>query len=403
MELDKESISEFLLLGYVLGDKSFRKDVNAKTQISIPKWEKQEKTSISDVENALRNSIEKKTKNKKRVGVLLSGGKDARLLVSLAKSLNLDVAAVTVGDAENRAEEKAAAGVAKALNVDHRLVRLPENISSDIVSELESCTDGLVPFSGLAPSYLIKDQLCKDFDVVLNGNLMTEIMDTCELRWYDSKNPIEVMERKHFQCEFLLKDEYLKAAKKNFRSRFKDKTLEEIILEVEYKPRMRGIIALNKLGLPIALPADDANVISSTFSLPVEKRVNGRLALSILKKSYPKVACVKSPKTCFPLTYPWWIHYGAQMVKEKVYYFRQGSKIWDGKPRRYRMGMWDQGYFFRYSIGEYVQKTLENFEFELIKPDVVQQVLDDHFSERKDQTTYLSKLVTLKNWLDNNS
>lgn len=403
MELDKESISEFLLLGYVLGDKTFRKGENAKTIIDIPKWDKRENATIADVENALKKSIEKKTKNKKRVGVLLSGGKDARLLVSLAKSLNMDVTAVTVGDTENRAEEKAAAGVAKALNVDHKLVRIPEKVSSDIVTELERHTDGLVPFSGLAPVYLIKDQLCKDFDVVLSGNLMTEIMDACELRWYDSKNPVKVMERKHFQGELLLKDEYLNIAKNNARSRFKDKSFEEIILNIEYKPRMRGIIALNELGVPIVLPVDDEEVISSTFSLPVDKRMNSRLALSVLKKSFPKVARVKSPKTCFPLTYPWWVHYGTQTVKEKVYYFRQGGKIWNGKPRRYRMGMWDQGYFFRYSIGDYVQKTLEDFEFELIKPVVVQRVLDNHFSEKKDETTYLSKLVTLKNWLDNNT
>jgi asparagine synthetase B (glutamine-hydrolysing) len=403
MQLDKESISEFLLLGFVLGDKSFIKGEKAKIKVIIPKFVKKEKTSVKDVENALKNSIEKKTKNKKRVGVLLSGGKDARLLLSLAKSLNLDVSAVTVGDIDNRPEEKAAIGVTKALKVDHKLVRIPENVSPDIVSEIGRYTDGLVPFSGITPVYLIRDQLCNDFDVVLSGNLMTEIMDTCELRWYDSKNPVEVMERKHFQGGFLLKDDYLNIAKNNFRSRFKNKSLEEIILEVEYKNRMKGIIALNNLGVPIELPAADEKVVSSTFSLPIKKRMNGRLAMSILKKSYPKVARVKSPKTCFPLTYPWWVHYGTQTVKEKVYYFRQGSKIWDGKPRRYRMGMWDQGFFFKYRIGDYVKQTLEGFEFEMIKPGVVQQILNNHFSEKKDETTYLSKLVTLKNWLDNNS
>lgn len=403
MQLDKESISEFLLLGYVLGDKSFIKGEKAKTKVAIPKFAKKENTTINDVENALKNSIEKKTKNKKRVGVLLSGGKDARLLLSLAKSLDLNVSAVTVGDSDNRAEEKAAAGVTKALKVDHKLVKIPENVSPDIVSEIGRHTDGLVPFSGITPVYLIRDKLCKDFDVILSGNLMTEIMDTCELRWYDSKNPVEVMERKHFQGGFLLKDDYLSIAKYNFRSRFKDKSLEEIILEVEYKPRMRGITALNNLGIPIELPAADVEVISSTFSLPVKKRMNGRLAMSILKKSYPLVACVKSPKTCFPLTYPWWIHYGTQTIKEKIYYFKQGNKIWNGKPRHYKMGMWDQGFFFRYTIGDYVKQTLECFEFDMIKPGAVKQILDNHFSEKKDETTYLSKLVTLKNWLDNNS
>ena len=103
------------------------------------------------------------------------------------------------------------------------------------------------------------------------------------------------------------------------------------------------------------------------------------------------------------MTYPWWVHYGTQTIREKVYYFRQGSKIWNGKPRSYRMGMWDQGFFFRYTIGDYVKQTLEDFEFEMIKPGAVKQILDNHFSEKKDETSYLSKLVNLKNWLDSNT
>ena len=403
MNLDEESISEFLLLGYVLDNKSFQKGKKAKIKTNPPKFQKKENVTIKDVENVLKNSILKLTKNKNKIGVMLSGGKDARLLLALAKSLKINVTAVIVGDGEKRTEEIAAIKIAKTLKTPYKLVRIPKKVSSGIVTRINKVTEGLIQFSGITPMFLIKDELAKDFDIVLNGNLMTEIMDTCEYRWYDSKNPVDVMIRKHFQGRLILKNEYFKIVQENFISRFKDKSLEEIILETEYVSRMRGINALHKLGcIEIGIPAADIDVISTTFSLPIQKRTNGRLAISILKKSYSEIAGIRSPKTPFPLSYPWWIHYGMQEIKNRYYYFKNGSKIWNGKPRAHKMGMWDQGFFFKYRIGDYVKKSLENIDFYMIKQDPVKQILDNHFSEKKDETTYLAKLVTLKNWLDNN-
>ena len=403
MELDKEAISEFLLLNYILGDRSFVKGKKTKIPVKTPELKLYENATVDDVENALKNSIEKITKNKGKIGVFLSGGKDARLVLGLAKSLGLDVTGITVGDIDDRDEEKTAKKVARSLNVPHSLVKLPNDISPNIVSEIGEVIDGSTQFSGVVPIYLIRNEIPDDFDILLSGNLMTEIMDTCEFRWYDSEKPVEIMQRKHFQGGELLKDEYANVAKENFISRYKDKTLEEIIVDTEYKDRTRSLTAVNKLlNFTVATPAADSDLINATFSLPVEKRMNGRLVMSILKNSYPDLLKIRMSKTIFPLYYPWWLHYGIYRFRERYNYFKNGSKLWAGKPRSYKMGMWDQGFIYKYKIGDYVKKSLDSFEFDMINKDFVKQVLRDHFDEKKDGTRYIPRLLTLKDWLDRN-
>jgi len=404
MELDREAIAEFLLLNYILGDRSFVKNKKTSIPIKVPKIEFHDNATTDDVENALRNSIEKITKNKGKIGVFLSGGKDARLLLALANSLKLDVTAITVGDIENRDEEKTALKVTKTLKLPHKLVRLPDVISPNMVSEIGKVIDGTTQFSGIAPIYLIREEVSNDdFDIVLSGNLMTEIMDTCEFRWYDSKNPFEVMKRKHFQGGELLKKEYRTIAEENFISRYKNKSLEEIILDTEFKDRSRAMFAISKLvDFSVVTPVADNEVINATFSLPVENRMNGRLVGDILKNSYPELLRIRPSKTVFPLYFPWWIHYGIHRIKERYYFFKNNERIWAGKPRFYKMGMWDQGFIYKYKIGDYVKKSLESFDFDMINKDFVKQVLRNHFAEKKDGTRYIPRLLTLKEWLDRN-
>jgi len=403
MELNREAIAEFLSLGYALDDQTFRLGEETKLKVVIPDIRTYDST-LSDVENTLKESISKSTKGKDKIGVLLSGGKDARLLIGLANSLDLNVTAVTVGDKNNRDEEFAASNVAKSLNIPFQTIRIPDDIKPNLVDEIGKVTDGLISFSSVAPTYLIRKELSDNFDMVLSGNLMTEIMDTCEYRWYDSKNPSEVMKRKHLKGSKVLKNDYAKNVEDSFISKYEDNTLEEIILDTEFKNRSRGVLTINKLmNIPLIAPAADKEVISATFSLPLENRINGRLVTEILKKSYPDLAKIRSSKTLLPLFFPWWIHYGTHHIKDKIFYFQKGKRIWAGSPRSNKMGMWDQGYVYKYKIGEYVKSSLGSFDFDIINKDFVTKVLENHFAETVDNSGYIPRLLTLKNWLDKNN
>ena len=112
MEINKEAIAEFLVLRYIIGDKTFQNGKKAELP-SIPPFETYENATIEDVEENLKESLHKQIKNKKRIGISLSGGKDSRLLLSMIKSLGIDATAVTIGDIPGRDEEKVAKKVAK--------------------------------------------------------------------------------------------------------------------------------------------------------------------------------------------------------------------------------------------------------------------------------------------------
>ena len=403
MEMNYEGIAEFLSLGYVLNDGSFRKGKKAPIEVKKPSLKTFDATT-DDVKVALEKTMEHSVKAGQKVGVLLSGGKDARLLAALATDLGFDVTAVNVGDAANRDEEKAAKKVATTLDIPFKVVLLPDQVSPDLVSNIRKVTDGVLSFSSITPIYLIRDQLAKDFDVVFTGNLMTEIMDTCETRWYDSDKALEVMTRKHMKGTRVLKPEFRDGVKQRFEKRYESKTLEEIILDTEYKNRYRCILALNKLcDVSIVTPAADKDVVNATFSLPLEQRINGRLATSIMKKEYPKVARVRSSKTILPLSFPWWMHYGTHRVKDKIRFYMNGRKIWNGKPRTAKMGMWDQGYLYKYKLGEYVKNSIESLDLDILDTGFVHQLLEEHFTEQRDHSGYIPRLVTIKDWLDHST
>jgi hypothetical protein len=198
--------------------------------------------------------------------------------------------------------------------------------------------------------------------------------------------------------------EYAKKVEEHFTSRFQDKSLEQIILETEYKNRSTYMKALNSfMDIPFVAPVADKDVISATFSLPIKQRMDGRLVTSILKKSYPDLAQIPMSKTRFPLFFPWWIHYGTYQLKERIAYFKRGKKIWNGEPRTNKMGMWDQGYMYKYKIGDYVKHELESLDLDILNKEFIQKILQKHFSETTDQSAYIPRLLTLKTWLDKNT
>lgn len=403
MDLNEDAIAECLLLKYVLGDHTFRKGEKVKRLLDVPKFEVYEGATVSDVENALKKSIQKITEGKEKVGIFLSGGKDSRLLLALANSLKIDVTAVTISDRIGRIEDAVASKVAKTLKIPHKILRIPNTFSPDIISEIVDITDGLIPFSGLLPLYLLKEELSEKFDIILSGDLMSEIMDMCEYRWYESKDPIKVMKRKHFIGKNLLKKEYADMVEEKFISMYKDKSLEEIILDTEIRNRrIRVMETLSRIGGKVATPVLDSDLISSVFSLPFEQRINGCLVKAILKKSYPELMKIRCTRSIFPLFFPWWAHEGFRRIRDNISFIKNGFKLWAGEPRYNKLGMWDTGFHFKYTIGDYIKETIETLDLEMIDRESIKQLLQKHFSEQKDCSGNIEQLPIIKIWIDKN-
>jgi len=327
--------------------------------------------------------------------------------LALTKSLGLEATALSITDRPDRAELAVARMVANSLDVPHKILKLPDSFSPDVVTEIVSITDGLISFLGYIPYYLLKDELSKNFDVILTGDLVTEIMDLCEYRWYESKDPISVIRHKHFSAgRTLLKEEYVKEVDEKFVSMYKGKSLDEVVLDTEIRNRrIRGLETIRAMGIPIDAPVLNGGVIGATFSLPFEKRTHGRLATTMLKESFPKLANIRTSQSVFPLYFPWWVHFGIQELKNNIDFIKKGKKLWDGEPRSTKLGMFDAGYQLKYTLGDYVREEFEKFDFiqDMIKPGITEELIRSHFSEEKNYDAFIAALLNVKVWMEINT
>lgn len=98
MKVNDNAVAEFLTLGFVLGDDTFREGEKAERKVDVPEFETNRNSSISYVEESLKMSIENAVRGKENIAIHLSGGKDTRLIVTLAHSLGIDFTAVTYGE-----------------------------------------------------------------------------------------------------------------------------------------------------------------------------------------------------------------------------------------------------------------------------------------------------------------
>ena len=120
MNVNDNAVAEFLTLGFVLGDNTFREGEKAERIVDVPEFETNRNSSVADVEESLKVSIENAVRGKENVAIHLSGGKDTRLIVTLAHSLGLDFTAVTSGE-KGCVDIEIAKKVAKKVQVPHRI------------------------------------------------------------------------------------------------------------------------------------------------------------------------------------------------------------------------------------------------------------------------------------------
>lgn len=228
--LNYDAMTEFLMLGFVLGDDTFRKGEKVKRTIDVPEFETNRKSCVVDVEESLKDSIENVVKGKKNVAIHLSGGKDTRLIITLAHSLGIDFTAVTYGE-KGSVDIKIAKKVAKELQVQHRIYEItPDTFSIENIYEVVKATDGLVSFTSLVGGYQLNKRLFPEFDVILAGSMMPEIMDTWDFKNYP-ENPLEAM-KKRWGYLSIVKEDCRNYIDEKLSDIYDGKSLEEIKKEI---------------------------------------------------------------------------------------------------------------------------------------------------------------------------
>jgi queuosine biosynthesis protein QueC len=366
---DKKTIIESLVVGRGLTNNTFEQ--GKKHPYKMPQFTIKNDASTDTVINALHEVIEKETKHANKIGLLLSGGKDSRVLAGLAKNLGIEIECLTYRGNEN--EIKAAQNVAKALNYNCKIIDVPIEhfFNKSHIENALDLTQGNPHFFNFVYFFGFKDQL--DYDIIFSGEVMTEFMDAGEYRWYEGK-PKEGLLQKELYLP-LVKEPYYSEAIDSLHQIWEKQDLNTFIIE---RKRDR-IIYLNKLKhlINLCAPSMDGAVLSEVLSLPLNQRSGSKLTREILKKTSPEIFKLPTGRSPLSLRYPLWIHQAYQRV------FKQGTQL----------DYWRQG------LLDLNTKEYENINLDFLDFDQMNEYISGN-KGKSEQIQSLIRLENLRQWLN---
>lgn len=115
IELDWEAIAEYLVFGFILGDKTMIKG-RSLPRYPLPEVALRPSSSLDEVYYALRRSVENAFKKEPNCVISLSGGQDSRIAAGIVAELGFDIPAITY---YSSFEAKIAAKVCAKLGLKH--------------------------------------------------------------------------------------------------------------------------------------------------------------------------------------------------------------------------------------------------------------------------------------------
>jgi len=384
MNIDNEAIAEYLTIGYTLDWKTFEEGKKYKPRnMKFPKLKTRRDVTISDIKKELENYFMKFAG--KKVAVMLSGGKDSRLIVEMCNYLGLDTTAITTGYKRDSRENIIAEKVSSALRVPHMFLELKPEIYSE-----ENLRQGILfcksdPASSPSPAlYYYRDILSK-FDVVFTGEYLA--FSLREDRFYQPQDNIKRLLRAT-TFDSIVKEGAREKVKQRLILQNVDSTLNEICLQIIKDDRFKRFDVTKEL-FNMECPAVDENVLNTRWSLP-EKEIGKRILKKYETCSLP---CTRSP---FPLYFPWIAHYGYKYLKNIV------GGVRGGLISNADMGPWCGYEKIHMNIVRNLAEKLSlsnSLDLDFLDSSVVKRKIKE-IDRRRDYASSIERLVEVKIWLE---
>lgn len=315
----EKSVIESLVIGRPLTNLTF----SGKTHKGeLPGLEPKKNGSIDEVINHLKSDLEKKAKGK--VGLLLSGGKDSRMLAAILNEIGVDAICYTYHVFPNCAEVKVAKKVAETLGFEHRYIKLNVDkiYKQKAIDEIIKVTDGSPKFQTLLLNTTIKEKL--GHDVIITGDLVTEFLDSGEYRsWKDGRNINNALYSKEI-IRKIVKNEYYEKAVFDLKEIF-TLSFNQLLLERKRDRIIRNHL-YKKVGLNFYQPATNPDVLNAAFSLPLKERQDGKLIRKMVKRLNKKLYKLPTARSPFSLRWPLWFHMAWSKVTNRQKYGNNGVR-----------------------------------------------------------------------------
>jgi asparagine synthetase B (glutamine-hydrolysing) len=377
----------------------------------------------------IRRSVQARTADGLRKGVLLSGGVDARTLVAAADA---PMTAYTMGDYDNR-EVRIARRTARAKGWRHVFLQRSASHYADILDEAIELCGGM----GRYDNCHFLGQMTQpraECDVLFVEELMDALLKgvywerrrpirglRIPLPWPRTASPDDIEQQiLEIDCKSTLPSRPWLLFREPWRSRYREimyATLREQMLDADASDphdviaHVGGLASAGRveafMNLTCVRPyveyrslCLDRDVLALAVSIPVRYRVDGRLMKKALKRLDPRLWAIPYANTGARVDTPAWVAWACQMATElPLTALKRLRRV----PSTYTNESWpDRGELLRTpAFSDIVRRTLldpDCLSPALFDTDRLKRVFAEHVSRWRRHTHLLFCLLTFGRW-----
>jgi asparagine synthase (glutamine-hydrolysing) len=378
-----------------------------------------------ELEHRMLTAVERQTVDKnQKILVPLSGGLDSRWVIALAKDLGVEpLITFTMGSDKNE-DQIYARMVANQLHTDHTEFDIqPDILWSDAmhfsyISDAMSIIHG--PIQNFQPcrhffkksQYVITAQMC---DALFGSTLFKRKIKSLMLKnnWDDQarRNFLEIFllatnqDLKailHPQIYNNISDSYLDIPKQYIE---KDKKpifcYFKLLLNEHVKRGTLGGNVVNNLFFETRMPSYDNDLIEFAFNLPIQLKINQFLYRYSFSQRYPDLAKIPRESTGLPINISNF-HLNQKQLENRVINRAKKTKM---KKYIERFDRWNKPSYVSYA--EWFKNELRNqveafildkktLERDIFIKNSVKNILNEHFSGKKDHNRVLWQIINLE-------
>jgi len=291
--MDLDAVAELFTLGFTLGGKTLLIDRKL-PEIEISYEIRDTPTTWKHVYKALEDSVIETCQNVKNPGMLLSGGMDSRIIAGIISDNDFDIPYYTIGALQKEiVVSKAIAGILKLRHFVLPTRESQETLNAHRLRDISFHTMGTLRIPHfLSPIHSPALERTKArIETFITGLYGTELWaDSITTQSHSLKDFCGMLYRNRCQIQTIEKEYHVRALS-NLLEYCRGLDIRSLLYETYIKSRaITETYTLDKKRL--ITPILNSEVLSATFSLPIEMRRDKRINHLIIKHEFPKLKSI---------------------------------------------------------------------------------------------------------------
>jgi len=291
--MDLDAVAELFTFGFTLGGKTFLIDRKL-PEIDVSYEIKDTPTTWKHVYKAFEDSVIETCQSVKSPGMLLSGGMDSRIIAGIISDNDFDIPYYTIGALQKEIViSKAIAGI---LKLRHFVLPMPESEEMLNVHRLRDISFHTMGTLRI-PHFLhpihspVLERTKAGIETFITGLYGTELWaDSITTQSHSLEDFCGMLYRNRCRIQTLEKEYHVRALM-NLMKYCKGLDIRSLLYETYIKSRaITETWTLDKKRL--ITPILNSEVLSATFSLPIEMRQDKRINHLIIKHEFPKLTSI---------------------------------------------------------------------------------------------------------------